>query len=167
MTKTSTPAATWAAELLHQGCVAVVVREVEAEQARQWLTKPCPQPVSPAVIYSADLLLRHLPALHQLARRLSARDPVTAALQDLCAQWPYSSAGTTQITIAPDHPHLEQLAAHAGLRRAYADRILDSGNLARVGQQPLVDDALRAALGEHPELSPAVAARLNSAATHD
>lgn len=154
------PAAAWAAELLHQACLAVVQREVSAEEAARWLAKPCPLPASPAVIYSADLLLRHLPELHQLARRLSARDPVTAGLAQLCGQWPYSSVGVANAGIAEGHPHLAHLAGHAGLRRAYVDRLFARGDLSRLGQNSLIDDELRAALGEYPDLAPAFATKL-------
>lgn len=152
-------AAAWAAELLHQACLAVVDREVEADEARRWLIKPCPQPASTAVIYSADLLLRHLPESLALARRLSARDPVTAALEELARHWPLSAVGAT-VAPLPTHPHYLLIAGHAGLRRVFADRILTRGDRARLGLHPLLDDAVRAALGAHSELAPELAAAL-------
>ncbi|MBS0658421.1 MAG: hypothetical protein JSR82_09290 [Verrucomicrobia bacterium] len=156
------PAAAWAAEWLHQACLAVVDREIEADEARRWLTKPCPLPGSAEVIYSADLLLRHLPELLQLARRLSARDPVTADVETLCRQWPYSAVGAAA---APEtgQAQLELIAAHRGLRRAFADRVLARRDATRLGLHPLLDDAVRAALGAHPELAPELAARLDAA----
>lgn len=156
----------WAGGLLRRACLAIVHREVEADLAAQWLARPCPEPASAEVVYSADLVLQHLPQLHQLAQRLSARDPVTASLREFAAQWPHSSVGVAGLAIPPEHPHLPIISGQPGLLRAHADRILERRDLTRVGMHPAIDDALRAALGHHTELAPDFARALEARAAN-
>jgi len=47
----------------------------------------------------------------------------------------------------------------AGLRRLYADRIVAAGDVSRLGDAR-VDEVLRADLGMHRDLAPAIASKL-------
>ncbi len=151
-------AGAWAARLLHAACLATVDRDLSADEAVRRLRAPCPGALpDAATVWSADILLPRLPELLGLARRMSASDPVTAQLQRLARAWPFSSVGAGSLA----RPLLlGPVPRDLALRRAYADRILQHDDAGRVGDDPAVDDALRAALGLHPELAPAVAARL-------
>ncbi len=153
-------AAGWAAEIVHRTCVAIGNRAVPAEEALRWLGRPSPDPRNPAVIYSVDLLLRHLPELHALARRMSAGDPVVPALLQLGANWPLSSVGLPGVVLSNPSAALEPIAVHRGLRLHYADRVLARGDASRLGQDVRIDDTLRAALGHYPGLAPSLAKAL-------
>jgi hypothetical protein len=54
---------------------------------------------------------------------------------------------------------LGSFIGHPALRRIYADRIIAAGDTSRLGD-PRVDEVLRADLGMHRELAPAVASGL-------
>ncbi len=151
--------ALWATRLLQRICQAIAKREIAASEASTWLQTPCPAPLDAATVFSADLLLHHLPDLLALARRMSADDPVVAGLLELARAWPFSSVRVSECGDS-DAPALAIIAAHPGLLAEYADRVLARTDLARVGRHPAVDEALRAALGAHDSLAPKIAARL-------
>jgi len=155
------PAATaWAAELLYRGAQALAFRDVEADVVAGALARPCPAPPGPAAIHSADAFLRYVPELLRLARGVAPGDPLVRGLLDVARAWPLSSVGARGLDPERlDEEQLAAIAAHAGLRRRYVDRILATDDVARLGPGP-VREAARAALGGHPELAPAVARAL-------
>ena len=73
----------------------------------------------------------------------------------IAAAWPLSSVGINGL----DNLRLESFADDSALLRLYADRIMAAGDASRLGD-PRVDDLLRADLGLHHELAPAIAAKL-------
>jgi hypothetical protein len=107
------------------------------------------------VDWSVDLVLRHLPRLFQMARHLSNADPLVQQMKQIAAAWPLSSAGITGL----ENLQLDFFIAQPALRRLYADRVLASGDVSRLGDARL-DDLLRADLGMHRELAPVVSATL-------
>lgn len=148
-------AALWAARLFHQLCRFTVCRDIPAEPIRVACAIPCPDPRRPGTDWSADLTLRHLPRLWQLAQRLSNADPLLDQLALLARAWPLSSVGI---------PRLAELSvgtffAHPGLRRLYADRIVAANDVSRLADAR-VAEGLRADLGIHHDLAPALAAKL-------
>jgi hypothetical protein len=157
----SAPTALWAARLFYGLCQITVCRDLGEDRIAAACGVACPAARRPESDWSADLILRHLPRLFQLARHLSNADPLVQQMKAIATAWPLSSVGI---------PGLEKLAldtfiGHPALRRLYADRIIARGDTSRLGD-PQVDDLLRADLGGHRELAPALAGRLFET-THD
>ena len=151
----SGPAGLWAARLIYQACCCVVCRELGADVLDKVFAVPCPTAPGPERDWSVDLLFRHLPELFRVARHLSNADPLLAALKALGTAWPLSSVGMPELEAV----RIDSFCAHPALRRLYADRIVAAGDFSRIGD-PRVADLLRADLGLHRELAPALAARL-------
>lgn len=150
-------AAHWAARLLYQLCQFTVCRDISEERIIGVCSTPCPEPRGPEADWSADLVLRHLPRLFQLARHLSNADPLLRQMKLIAAAWPLSSVGIPGV----EHLQLNSFIEHPALRRLYADRILASGDPCRLGD-PRLDDLLRADLGVHREIAPVIASKLFS-----
>jgi hypothetical protein len=145
----------WAAERLYFICQAIVIRDLDAQEVRPRILEPCPSPRNPSADYSADICLRHLPDVARLARQLAASDPVNDLIQEFAATWPLSAAGVPQI----EFTKIETFWPHPTLRRVFVDRVLAHQATAAL-QLPPVLEAIRAALGAHPDLAPTLAASL-------
>jgi hypothetical protein len=143
-------AALWGARLFHQLC-----RFMGENQIAAVCAVPCPEPRSPATDWSVDLTLHHLPKLFQLARHFSSGDPLIEQIQRIAAAWPLSSVGIPGL----QNLSLESFVGDASLRRIYADRVASANDTSRLGH-PQLDDLLRADLGLHRDLAPAIAAKL-------
>lgn len=154
-------AALWAARLFHQLCRFVVCRDIPEEEIKTACGAECPGLRGPETDWSADLTLHHLPNLFQSARHLSNADPLIEQMKKLAAHWPLSSVGIQGL----ENLQMDSFIEHAGLRRLYADRIISAGDKSRLGDARL-DDLLRADLGIHRELAPAIASQLFET-THD
>ena len=151
------PAARWAARILYRACQFLVWRDAGPELVTAALREAPPaaaDEVSRA--YSADLCLRYLPSLHRSAARLAPEDVLVGELRCLAFDWPLSSVGVPGLE---PPPQAGNLLDHPGVRRLYADRILAAGDHARL-LEPAAAGAVREALGAHPELAPAMAAKL-------
>jgi hypothetical protein len=157
----SANAAMWAAQLFYQLCQFTVFRDLSEEQIAVGCAVACPEPRGPEVDWSADLILRHLPRLFQLARHLSKGDPLVQQIRRIAAGWPLSSVSVPGLEALS----LDSFIGHAALRRLYADRIVATIDLSRLGD-PRVDEVLRTDLGIHHGLAPAIAAKLFQN-THD
>lgn len=147
--------AMWAARLIYQISRFVICRDLGQEAIRMATSEPCPAPHGPETDWSADLTLRHLPALCKLARQVSNADPLLEVIRRLAAEWPLSSAGIPGLTGL----RTDSIYSHPALLRLYADRVLAAGDTSRLGHRKL-DAVLRADLGLHPDLAPAFAAKL-------
>lgn len=153
-------AARWGVRTLYLAAQALTLRHLDPGAVARELARPCPGSPSPGRAWSADLTLRWLPDLTQLACGLPASDPLRGLLGRLGAAWPLSSVGLRLPADAPLEPgELELVLAHPSLSRLYADRVLARGDLSRLGP-PRVQELVRAAIGAHPELCPPVAAAL-------
>jgi len=143
----SLPAAKWAALLLYRACQFVVCRDVDSKVIEVALEEKCPEAHSPETDYSVDLLFRYLPDVFRMTRALASGDPLLQTLLKLAREWPLSSVGI------PDVGPIEasSFIGHPTLRQLYADRIILRADTARLGD-PIVDSALREALGAYPEL---------------
>ena len=150
--------AEWAAVRLYRGCQALVCRELPPAEMQAMLREPCPAKASAAADYSADLVFRFLPDLVALARRVARSDPLVDELLALARAWPLSSVGIGGVGAV----EAARVLAQPALRQLYVDRIIATGDAAR-----LADDAVRAAvksaLGAFPGLAPALAAAMNPA----
>lgn len=151
-------AAEWAAVRLYRGCQALVCRELPPVEMQAMLREPCPAKASAAADYSVDLVFRFLPDLVALARRVSRGDPLVEELLVLARAWPLSSVGIEGVGAV----EAARVLAHAGLRQLYVDRIIATGDAARLDDEA-VRAAVKSALGAFPELAPALAAAMNPA----
>jgi hypothetical protein len=149
------PAALWAAEIFYHACRCVSCRDIAETEMTRLLQKPCPVPRGAPTDWSVDLIFRQLPTLHRLARHLSQGDPLVQLLLQLALRWPLSSVG---VALA-ESPDLSSFIDEPSLKRLYVDRILETGDVSRLGD-PRIDDYLRAALGAYPELCPGIARKL-------
>jgi hypothetical protein len=143
--------ALWAAERLYRACQFLVYRDVNADDVRASFAVPCPQPPSPAVCYSADLVLRHHADVHTLARGVARDDPLVDGLLTLARTWPLSSVGIPEV----GKVDASAFVGHPGLRRLYADRIIERNDRSRL-DDPAVLAAVREALGAFPSLAPGI-----------
>jgi hypothetical protein len=151
----SAATALWAAQLFYHLCQFTVCRDISEAGVKAACAIPCPEPRGPSADWSADLTLRHLPKLFQLARHLSHADPLVGQMKQIATAWPLSSVGMPGLEKPDPGPFIE----HPGLRRLYADRIFAAGDTSRLGD-PRIDSQLRSDLGEHRDLAPAIAAKL-------
>jgi hypothetical protein len=147
--------ALWAATLLYQICQFVVCRDLGEAQIAAAFAPECPVSRGPGTDWSADLTLRHLPALFRLTRHLSSGDPLVQELKTFAATWPLSSVGVPDLP----QPNLDSFINHPTLVRLYADRVVTAGDTSRLGD-PFIDELLRADLGIHHNLAPEFAAKL-------
>jgi|ERR1051326_146148 hypothetical protein len=148
-------AALWAATLLYQICQFIVCRDIGEAQITAAFATECPVSRGPATDWSADLTLRHLPALFRLTRHLSNGDPLVQELKTLAAVWPLSSVGVPDLP----QPNLDSFIDHPALVRLYADRIIAAGDTSRLGNS-FIDELLRVNLGIHHNLALELAAKL-------
>lgn len=145
----------WAARLFYHLCRPVLCREIPAEEIKARSGIPCPEQRSPETDWSADLTLRHLSRLLTLANQLSNADPLVEQIKQIAAAWPLSSVGIAGL----GELQLSSFIDHPALRRLYADRIISAGDTTRLGDLR-VNDWLRADLGVHHQLAPAIAKKL-------
>jgi hypothetical protein len=142
--------------LFYRLCQFTVCRDIGAEQIAAVCREPCPAARSPETDWSVDLTLRHLPEIFQLARHLSEGDPLVQELKRLASAWPLSSVGIVGL----ENLSLDSFIGHPVLRRLYADRIVAAEDVSRLNDSR-INDLLRADLGIHHELAPALASKLH------
>jgi hypothetical protein len=123
----SKEAATWAASRFYMAVQMAVLREIEEETIKEQL-KPYEGTMTPEAIYSADLVLRHLPVLFNLVKGFAPADLLVEKLQKLSAQWPFSSVGIELVEIENE----DIIFAHASLKPAYLDRIITQKDVSRI-----------------------------------
>ena len=116
------------------------------------LLTPAPLTRQDAVAhYSADLTLRHLPALLELTSGLADADPVLVSLRRMAWTWPLSGVGVPW----PEEwgsPDLRAIQGHPGLWRLYLDRVIQCGAKSNLRDES-TQIAIRERLGNHPELA--------------
>lgn len=147
--------AEWAAVLLYRLCQCAVCRDLGEGTIRTAMEVPCPGADGPSRVWSADLFLRHLPALAAWVRRQSHLDPLLGSFEILTRQWPLSSVGMPGWKCGS----VDGFAGHPALMRLYVDRVEAEEDFLRLGEAR-VDAVIRGDLRVHPELSPRLAARL-------
>jgi hypothetical protein len=133
-------AAGWAAAYLYRAVQFILLRELDETIMQQSLL-PYSGEYSPAAIYSADLTLRYLPDLFDLAKGLSPHDPLVKQMQETALAWPFSAAGIPLETDAD----ISTIMSHPSLKQAYIDRIIYAKDLRKCRHpecHPLVQEAL-------------------------
>jgi hypothetical protein len=152
--------ARWAAALLFDACRFLVVREFGPEVIAESFARRCPQPPSPSVCFSVDLVMRYLPGVISLARGLAEDDPLLVKLMETAREWPLSSVGVAGAGAGAGD--VAPFIDHRGLRQLYVDRIIETRDLSRLGD-PRVRHAVREALGGFAaSLAPDLAAALDN-----
>jgi hypothetical protein len=136
-------AAAWAAEYLLRAVQLTVLRNAGETAIAQWLND-FEGEITAAVIYSADLSLRHLPDLFHLAKGLAPADALVQVLLRTAAQWPLSTIGIdASISTLSD-----AIDTHPALRSSYASRIIEHKNQQRANH-PQVQTYIHEAAGTH------------------
>jgi MoxR-vWA-beta-propeller ternary system domain bpX4 len=134
-------AAVWAAIYLYNSIHYIVWRDIGEEEMKAGL-QPWSGQYNPSSAWSADLILRHLPRLTELAKGLSPGDILVSELRSTAAQWPLSSPGveldeTCEQRPVPDHP---------GLRLLYLDRIIKEKDKSKL-KDPVIREGVRELTG--------------------
>ena len=139
----SEPAAIWAALYLYRAAQLTLLREVE-EQDVVKLLQPFAGEKTPAEHFSADLTLRHLFRLHQLAAGLSPGDILVRCINETAESWPLSGVGIiTETTPGPG-----ALSTHPGMLIYYTDRVIAMNDKARASHDDMKEH-IKEALGIH------------------
>ena len=138
----SEEAAIWGAEYLYKAVQLIVLRDVEEEMFNNELKSFTGQ-LTPAVIYSADLMLRYLPQLFELAKGLAPGDSLVQILKNTARQWPCSSVGIEVDGTVDDKLILE----YPSIRYTYIDRIIQANDKQRM-KDPVVADYIKEVGGE-------------------
>lgn len=125
--------AIWAAEYFYNAVQLTIVREAGEELVIEKL-KLYKAPINASAIYSADLILRHLPRLLDLAKGLAPADRLVKELRNAAIQWPFSSVG-----VELDQPVDDAaLFADPSLKLAYVDRIVQQKDKHRLSNEEVV-----------------------------
>lgn len=133
-------AALWAACYLYRAVQFIQIRHLGEEDISAQLL-PFTGVRSPAAVYAADLTLRYMPGLFDLAKGLAPGDPLVKALESMAAEWPFSMAAIA--AIVPED--LSLIMQHPSLKTAYIDRIVQARDLRKCRHPeclPLVQEAL-------------------------
>ncbi|AEE53805.1 hypothetical protein [Haliscomenobacter hydrossis] len=139
-------AALWSAQYLYRATQFILLRHLN-EQAMQEQLMPWMGQTSPAVTYSADLCLRHLPTLLNFAKGLSPADVLVLNLKKTATDWPFSGVGIAEENVQAE----ELILSHPTLALAYVDRII-AKRLQAKAQQAAILPWVAAALGDHANL---------------
>lgn len=149
-------AAGYAAATLYRGAQLLAYRELGAADIAAALhggPPPGQGTDSAAEQYSVDLCLRFLPDLVRLVRAASQADPLVARLFQLGSCWPLSSVGISGVTLDDtSRRRIDELSTHPGLWRLYVDRVLLTGDAARLAHDK-TKYAAQAAVGAYPQLA--------------
>ena len=104
--------------------------------------------ITPAVVYSVDVVFCHLPDLIRIVRAMNPDDPLLDVLISWCRRWPFSSVGVNGV----GEIDIEPILSDRCLSLMYADRILQSEDASRL-TNPEVAEIIRGAIGAWPDLS--------------
>jgi len=137
-------AALWAASYFYNAVQFTVIRDLEADEMKTYLA-PFKNEKTHAAIYSADLVLRHMPILLKLAKGLAPADVLLSVLQQTMVEWPFSAAG-----LLNDKMDFQSIFLHPSLKAAFIDRIIRQKD--GMGTKlPLLINGIREALGKHTD----------------
>ncbi|SDH50626.1 hypothetical protein [Chitinophaga filiformis] len=135
-------AALWAACYLYRAVQFIQLRQLGEDDIKAHLL-PFTGVPSPSAIYAADLTLRYMPGLFDLAKGLAPGDPLVKELEIMAAHWPFSMAAIP--SIVPEELFLLMIMQHPSLKIAYIDRIIQAKDFRKCRHPeclPLVKEAL-------------------------
>ena len=116
-------AALWAGGQIYAIAKALCHRNLGSEWLAENISPGYPAPLTVEIIYSADLFLGYLPAMGNLIRRVSTRDPLMDRVAGFASCWPLSTAGMEiehEVTPCPEAILLIQ--GHSCLSRMWEER---------------------------------------------
>ena len=140
-------ASLWAAQYLYRAFQLLLLRKLGPEHIEAEL-KDYSLPQTAASVYSADLALRYLPVVFNLAKRLAPDDPLVKRLKETAQQWPLSSIGCD---IDQSMIDLTVILSHPSLSTIYADRIIVAKDKKRVTTEA-EKNLIQSVLGNYAEL---------------
>jgi hypothetical protein len=126
------PTALGAAECLGAACWFLLSRAERSDVVARTLTLPGPGD-SPEKHFSADVVLRFLPAVHRRARALSPDDVLTRSLEKILREWPLTGALADASALSLPPP---TFGGHHGLLLLYAERLVRQMKSARALDGP-------------------------------
>jgi hypothetical protein len=138
-------AAVWAAVYLYTSIGLAVNREADEKMIKEQL-KAYKGTITPATVYSADLVLRQLLPLLHLVKGLAPADLLLQELVQTAAAWPFSSVGYELDTLMNE----EIIFSHPSLNVAYTDRIIAAKDKGRAGSA-IIKENILAVAGNHLE----------------
>ena len=121
------PAAYWAAKYFFRAVQLAVLRN-EGEDVINEKLIAFTETVDATSIYSADLILRYLPSLLQLAKGLSPADILVKRLEKTAATWPFSATGIESGLLSNE----AIIFSNGSLRIAYIDRLIAAKDLNKI-----------------------------------
>lgn len=137
-------AALWGAQYIYLCTQLTVLRQLGEEEVKNYL-KGYEENLSPEVVYSADLMLRFLPQLFNLAKGLAPADILVTIMQNTATNWPFSSVGI-EVTETFNTAIIFQ---HPTLKYSYADRIITHKDLKRALLDDEIKNTITEVLGAH------------------
>jgi hypothetical protein len=135
-------AALWAAQIIYISAQLLLYRK-DKEEDLPLLFPEYKGAITPAAMLSADLCLRFLPDVWQMAKNMDADDLLVEILDHYLTQWPYSAVGTA---IDVTETAFELMASDPCLLQLYIDRIIARKDRAKAAL-PFVAPFVKAALG--------------------
>jgi hypothetical protein len=140
-------ASLWAAKYLYRSFQILLLRKLGPEHIKTELTDYT-LPQTAESVYSADLMLRYLPMVFNLAKRLAPEDPLVLRLKRTAERWPLSSVGCEIDHSAID---IAVILSHPSLSTLYADRIIEAKDKKRVITEA-EQNLILSVLGNYAEL---------------
>jgi hypothetical protein len=139
-------AAVWGAITTYKLLQFIMIRNLETED----IEKNFPAYAglkNPESHFSADLCLRQLPEIYNLAKGLSPEDPLVLKIKEIAGEWPYSSVGIELNSLSG----IETIKKNKSLFIAYIDRIIEKKDKHRM-TDPYTLAAIDNALGGHSQI---------------
>ena len=135
----SEAATAWAAKHLYLSLQLTVLSDVSTAVINENL-KPFDGELTPENIYSADLVLRYVPDVFNLAKGLAPADIMVTKMIETAVQWPFSSVGMQLEQDVDD----TVILSHPSLRIAYTDRIIKTKDIKRVTNDNIRESVMEA-----------------------
>lgn len=114
-------AALWAAEFLYKSVQLTLIRQLDEASIKKEL-QLYQGTIDPSAICSADLTLRYMGNLRQLASGMAPGDSLLYYFDLVAGQWPYSAIGWAAL---PNKEALFGILRHEGLRLLFLERIIE------------------------------------------
>ena len=151
--------ASWAARVFYLATFVYVNREVDVKIVEESIAEQPHSNDPNAAAFGAELIFAFAPDLLRMARATASADPLVKVLVDMLGEWPLSSVGVNG-SETKDGDEMS-FFDHPALRALYIDRIIARKDISRL-ERPEVKQAVRAAVGNYPELAPELARAIDA-----
>lgn len=136
-------AALWAATYLYRAVQCSLLRDLDEDKVKE-LLQAFEGGKTASHIYSADLILRYIPDLWNLAKGLAPDDILVVLLRETAKEWPFSSIGIESV----EDLELTTILENPCLRITYVDRLIEAKDKERLKDERLIP-IIKEILGEH------------------